>query len=40
MIGLAFGLIKMTFYACFAMIDVCVLMCTLGKVDPKTRKFF
>ncbi|MEU3829287.1 hypothetical protein AB0F36_28815 [Streptomyces sp. NPDC029080] len=40
MIGLAFGLIKMMLWSMCACIDFMFALCTLGKADPKTRRFF
>lgn len=40
MIGLAVTMIRLTFKMMFAMVDGCVLLCTLGKVDPRTRRAF
>ncbi|MFG2117791.1 hypothetical protein [Streptomyces sp. NPDC048710] len=40
MIGLAFGPDKMMMWAMCASIDLTFALCTLGKVDPKTRRFF
>jgi hypothetical protein len=39
MIGLAISLTRLMFRMCFAMMDVCVLLCTLGKVDPRSRRW-
>jgi hypothetical protein len=38
MIGLAISLTRLMFRLCFAMLDMCVLLCTLGKLDPRTRR--
>ena len=40
MIGLTVTLIRLSFKMMFAMLDGCVLLCTLGKVDPRTRRVF
>ncbi|MFF0433933.1 hypothetical protein ACFYU9_17115 [Streptomyces sp. NPDC004327] len=40
MIGLAASLIKMSMWLMCASIDLIFALCTLGKVDPKTRRFF
>lgn len=40
MIGLAVLMIKLPLKMMFAMLDGCVLLCTLGKLDPKTRRVF
>ncbi|MFC3587354.1 hypothetical protein ACFOSC_26535 [Streptantibioticus rubrisoli] len=40
MIGLLFGSIRLAFWLCFGMLDAMVYMCTLGKVDLRTRRFF
>ncbi|MFE2326025.1 hypothetical protein ACFXD5_19205 [Streptomyces sp. NPDC059385] len=39
MIGLLISMIRMSIWACLAMVDMMFAMCTLGKFDPKTRKF-
>jgi hypothetical protein len=38
MIGLAVLMIKLPLKMMFVTLDMCVLMCTLGKVDPRTRR--
>lgn len=39
MMGLAISLVRMSLRLCFGMIDMMFWMCTLGKVDPRTRRF-
>lgn len=40
MIGLAITAIRMMFWLTCACIDGMFVLCTLGKVDPKSRRFF
>ena len=40
MIGLAFSLVRMALRLYFVMFDMVVWACTLGKVDPRTRRLF
>ncbi|MFJ8729480.1 hypothetical protein [Streptomyces bauhiniae] len=39
MIGLAISLVRLMLRLTFGMIDMMFWMCTLGKVDPRTRRF-
>ncbi|MFS4093680.1 hypothetical protein [Streptomyces sp. AF1A] len=39
MIGLAISLVRLPLRLCFGMIDMMFWMCTLGKLDPRTRRF-
>lgn len=39
MIGLAISLVRLTLRMAFGMIDMMFWVCTLGKVDPRTRRF-
>jgi hypothetical protein len=38
-IGLAISLVRLMLCLTFGMIDMMFWMCTLGKVDPRTRRF-
>lgn len=39
MIGLAISLVRISLRFYLAMLDMVVWMCTLGKMDPRTRRF-
>ncbi|MGI5143807.1 hypothetical protein [Streptomyces sp. CA-106110] len=39
MIGLVILMFRLTFRISFAMIDMAFWACTLGKVDPRMRRF-
>jgi hypothetical protein len=39
MIGLVVSALRLTIRLCFGMMDMVFWMCTLGKLDPKTRRF-
>lgn len=40
MIGLLFPLIRMSFRLFAAMLDMTVMVCSLGKIDPRLRRIF
>ncbi|MGW1171974.1 hypothetical protein [Streptomyces sp. NPDC002550] len=39
MVGLAVSLVRLMLRLTFGMIDMMFWACTLGKVDPRTRRF-
>ncbi|WP_265560973.1 hypothetical protein [Streptomyces hygroscopicus] len=39
MIGLAITLLRLSLRLSFGMMDMMVWMCTLGKLDPRMRRF-
>lgn len=39
MMGFAISLVRLSLRLCFGAIDMMFWMCTLGKVDPRTRRF-
>ncbi len=38
MIGLLFSILRMSFRLFAAMIDMTIMLCSLGKIDPRLRR--